>query len=252
MPYTIREFADLAGVTTRTLRYYDEIGLLSPSEIGENGYRYYDHESLLLLQQIMFFRELDVPLKDIRLIVNLPEFNLMEALEEHRVTLQARARRLKTLVETVDQTIATLKGEWIMSEKAYFEGFDETQFEEEVNQRWGNTPQYAESQRKWGSYTDAQKRALKERMGEITRRMVGTDPDLSPDDPGVQRAVNDYFEFLNQTFYACDLEFYRNLSSMWVEDPRFAVNYERIREGGAVFVRDAVHIFCDRNGKLKN
>ena len=247
MSYTIKEFADLAGVTTRALRYYDEIGLLGPSEIGENGYRYYNHESLLLLQQIMFFRELDVPLKEIQWILNLPEFNLVDALEEHRVTLMARAKRLNTLIETVDQTLATLQGEWTMSEKDYFEGFDETKYEEEVKQRWGKTPQYAESQRKWGSYTEAQKQALKEKMGEITRRMVGTDPNLSPDDPGVQQAVKDYFEFLNQTFYTCDLEFYRNLSSMWVEDPRFAINYERIREGGAVFVRDAVHIFCDRN-----
>jgi len=80
MAYTIKEIADLAGVTPRTLRYYDEIGLLGPSQIGENGYRYYDHESLLILQQIMYFRELDVPLKDIQLILNLPEFNLVCAL----------------------------------------------------------------------------------------------------------------------------------------------------------------------------
>lgn len=248
MAYTIKEIADLAGVTPRTLRYYDEIGLLGPSQIGENGYRYYDHESLLILQQIMYFRELDVPLKDIQLILNLPEFNLVSALEDHRLTLQTRVRRLNTLIETVDQTIATIKGEWTMSDKEYFEGFDESQYEEEVKQRWGNTPQYAESQRKWGSYSEEQKQALKEKMGEITLRMVGTDAALTPDDPGVQQAVKEYFEFLNQTFYTCDLEFYRNLSSMWVEDPRFAINYERIREGGSVFVRDAVHIFCDRNG----
>jgi len=200
------------------------------------------------LQQIMYFRELDVPLKDIQLILNLPEFNLVSALEDHRLTLQNRVRRLNTLIETVDQTIATIKGEWTMSDKEYFEGFDESQYEEEVKQRWGNTPQYAESQRKWGSYSEEQKQALKEKMGEITLRMVGTDAALTPDDPGVQQAVKEYFEFLNQTFYTCDLEFYRNLSSMWVEDPRFAINYERIREGGSVFVRDAVHIFCDRNG----
>jgi len=248
MAYTIKEIADLAGVTPRTLRYYDEIGLLGPSQIGENGYRYYDHESLLILQQIMYFRELDVPLKDIQLILNLPEFNLVSALEDHRLTLQTRVRRLNTLIETVDQTIATIKGEWTMSDKEYFEGFDESEYEEEVKQRWGNTPQYAESQRKWGSYSEEQKQALKEKMGEITLRMVGTDAALTPDDPGVQQAVKEYFEFLNQTFYTCDLEFYRNLSSMWVEDPRFAINYERIREGGSVFVRDAVHIFCDRNG----
>ena len=77
MTYTIKEIADLAGVSTRTLRYYDEIGLLSPADTGENGYRYYDQDSLLQLQQILFFKELDVPLKDIRLFMRRPEFNLL-------------------------------------------------------------------------------------------------------------------------------------------------------------------------------
>jgi DNA-binding transcriptional MerR regulator len=81
MSYTIKEIAHLAGVTTRTLRYYDEIGLLTPASIGANGYRYYNLNSLLRLQQILFFRELDVPLKDIHLIMSRPDFNLLDALE---------------------------------------------------------------------------------------------------------------------------------------------------------------------------
>lgn len=248
MPYTIKEIADLAGVTTRTLRYYDEIGLLSPSETGDNGYRYYDQESLLLLQQILFFRELDVPLKDIQQILNRPDFNLLEALEDHRTYLLKRSKRLKTLIETVDQTMATIKGEWIMSDKDYFEGFDETQYEAEAEQRWGNTPQWAQSQKKWASYSKEQREAIKIEGGEITKRMVGTGPELSPDDPDVQAAIRDYHAYINKYFYTCDVEFIRNLADMWVQDPRFTVNYERIREGGAAFVREAVHIFCDRNG----
>jgi len=248
MSYTIKEIADLAGVTTRTLRYYDEIGLLSPSTIGDNGYRIYDQDSLLLLQQVMFFRELDVSLKDIQMILNHPKFNLVAALEEHRVTLQARAKQLKALIETVDLTIDTLKGEWTMSDKDYFEGFDESQYEEEAKQRWGKTPQWAESQKKWASYSKEQKDAIKVEGGEITKRMVGTDPGLSPDDPGVQAAIGDYHAYINKYFYTCDVEFIRNLSDMWVQDPRFAVNYDRIREGGAAFVRKAVHIFADRSG----
>ena len=89
MAYTIKEIADLAGVTTRTLRYYDEIGLLPPAETSANGYRYYDHASLLKLQQILFFRELDVPLKDIQLMMNHPDFNLLDALEGHRAALHS-------------------------------------------------------------------------------------------------------------------------------------------------------------------
>ncbi len=77
--------------------------------------------------------------------------------------------------------------------------------------------------------------------------MVGEDPTLTPDDPGVQTAIGEYHAYINQYFYNCDVEFLRNLSDMWVEDPRFAANYERIREGGAAFVREAVHIYCDKH-----
>ena len=248
MAYTIKEIAELAGVTTRTLRYYDEIGLLAPADTGGNGYRYYDQESLLRLQQILFFRELGVPLSDIQTMMSLPDFSLMEALENHRKALQARASRLDRLIDTVDQTIATIKGEWIMTAKDYFEGFDETRYADEVRERWGQTPQFAESQKKWAGFSKDQKEAIKAEGGRITLRMVGSDPNASPDDPDVQAAVGEYYAYLNRNFYTCDLEFLRGLSDMWVEDPRFAINYERIREGGAAFVREAVHTYCDRNG----
>lgn len=247
MAYTIKEIADLAGVTTRTLRYYDEIGLLEPADTGDNGYRYYDQGSLLRLQQILFFRELDVPLKDIHLIMSRPDFSLLRALEEHRDSLENRAKRLGKLIDTVDRTIETIKGDQIMTAKDYFEGFDETQYEEEARQRWGNTPQYAQSQKKWASYSKEQKDAIKVEGGRLTIRMVSDDPNASPDDPDVQAAIGEYHAYINKYFYTCDVEFLRNLADMWVEDPRFAINYERVREGGAEFVRQAVHIFCDRN-----
>ena len=245
MTYTIKQIADLAGVTTRTLRYYDEIGLLGPSHTGDNGYRYYDHASLLNLQQILFFRELDVPLKEIQAMMRRPDFDLVQSLEEHRRLIEARAERLETLIETIDQTIATIQGEWIMNDKDYFEGFDEAKYNEEAEERWGDTPSYQESQKRWGSYSQDQKDAIKEEGAEITKRMVGTDPNLAPDDPVVQTAVGEYFEYINKYFYPCDAEFLRNLSEMWVQDPRFAQNYDRIREGGAEFVRQAVNLWAD-------
>ena len=248
MTYTIKEIADLAGITTRTLRYYDEIGLLSPAEIGGNGYRYYDRESLLRLQGILFFRELDVPLKEIELLMSRPDFSPLRALEKHRTALRQRARRLDKLIETVDHTIATIRGESEMTDKDYFQGFDETEYEDEVRERWGHTSQYAQSQIKWARYSADQKDAIKQEGGRITERMVTADPNAKPDDPGVQAAVGDYYAYLNKNFYTCDLPFLRGLADMWVADPRFAVNYERLREGGAAFVRDAVHIYCDRNG----
>jgi DNA-binding transcriptional MerR regulator len=247
MTYTIKEIADLAGVTTRTIRYYDEIGLLNPARVGDNGYRYYDQGSLLRLQQILFFRELDVPLKDIQRLMGRPDFDLQGALEKHRRALESRAQQLDKLIETVDQTIATLKGEWMMSDKDYFEGFDEKKYEEEARERWGDTPQFAESQKRWSSYSDKQREAIKEEGGRLTIRMVSEDPNASPDDPDVQAAIGEYHAYINKYFYACDVSFLRGLADGWVTDPRFAINYERVREGGAEFVRDAVHIYCDRH-----
>jgi len=248
MAYTIKEIADLADVTTRTIRYYDEVGLLIPADIGENGYRNYDNGNLLRLQQILFFRELDVPLKEIDLIINRPDFDLVDALAKHRSSLMNKVKRLNALIATIDNTIEAIQGEMKMAEKDYFKGFDETLYEEEVKERWGSVPQYAESCKKWTSFSKEQKETIKAEGRNIAIRMVGTDPNTSPDDLGVQAAVGDYHAYLNKYFYTCDVEFLCGLADVWVEDTRFAVNYEQIREGGAKFVRDAVHIFCDHNG----
>jgi DNA-binding transcriptional MerR regulator len=247
MAYTIKEIADLAGVTTRTIRYYDEIGLLDPALTGDNGYRYYDQDSLLRLQQILFFRELDVPLKEIELVMNGPNYDLLSALGNHRSALQTKVHRLEKLIDTLDKTVSSIKGEGTMSDKDFFAGFDESQYEDEVRERWGDSPRYAESQVKWSSYSKEQKEAIKAEGGRLTVRMVSKDPKASPDDADVQAAVGEYHAYLNKYFYTCELSFLRVLADNWVQDPRFAINYEKIREGGAAFARDAVHIYCDRN-----
>ena len=245
--YSIKEISDLAGVSTRTLRYYDEIHLLPPAKIGQNGYRLYDEQSLLRLQQIMFFRELDVPLKEIAEIIHQPDFDLIGALRKHRQSLKSRAKRLDNLITTLDNTIESLKGARKMAAKEYFEGFDEAKYAEEVQERWGDSRKTAESLKKWSSYTEDEKNSIKEEGGRITRDMVGEDPNLKPDDPNVQKAIGEYLTYLNTYFYTCDAEFLRCLSAMWVEDARFAQVYDGIREGGAKFVREAVQIFCDNS-----
>ena len=247
MRYTIKEIAGLAGVTTRTLRYYDQIGLLLPADIGDNGYRYYNQDSLLKLQQILFFRELDVPLSEIQRIFNQPDFDLKSTLLQHKANLQKRACRLELLITTIDLTLENLEGERNMAAEDFFKGFDQSQYEHEVKARWGDTPQYAESQKKWATYSDEEKEAIKAEGGRITIDMVGEDENTPPDDPKVQTAIGEYYTYLNKYFYNCDVGFLRNLADMWEADPRFAVNYERIRPGGSVFVRQAVHIYCNRN-----
>lgn len=245
MTYTIKQIADLAGVTTRTLRYYDQIGLLEPQGTHGNGYRFYDESSLLRLQQILFFREMDVPLNEITHIMSSPEFSTLDALEQHKKALVRRSERINTLITTVDRTIAEIKGETTMTAKEHFDGFDEKKYEEEAKQRWGQDDKYVVSQKRWKSYSDAEKQAIKEAGAQFTLRMVTEDPAVKPDDPAVQAAIGEYLAYLNKYFYPCDAETLRGLSNMWVEDSRFSANYENIREGGAAFVRDAVHVFAD-------
>lgn len=134
-----------------------------------------------------------------------------------------------------------------MSAKDVFDGFDESQYEDEVSERWGDSPKFAESQTKWSSYSEEQKEAIKAEGRRLTVRMVSEDPEASPDDADVQAAIGEYHAYLNQYFYTCEISFLRGLADGWVQDPRFAINYERIREGGAAFVREAVQLYCDRN-----
>ncbi len=196
------------------------------------------------MQQILLFRELEVPLDEIRHILLQPDFNLKDALKNHNISLRKRIIRLEELITTVEQTIKTIKGDMQMSEQEIFKGFDETEYEDEARERWGNTTRYAESRRKWVSYSKEQKEKIKEEGGKIIERIVTTNPGAIPEDTDVQMAVSDYLAYLNKYFYTCNAEFFRNLSNMWVQDERFAINYERVREGGAAFVKDAVYVFC--------
>jgi hypothetical protein len=132
-----------------------------------------------------------------------------------------------------------------MTDKDYFAGFDHSEYEEEARQHWGKTSMYIESQKKWNSYSAEQKEAIKAESRRLTVRMVGKNANTTPDDPDVQAAIGEYLAYLNRYFYACDADYLRGLADMWVTDPRFAANYERVRKGGAAFMREAVHFYCD-------
>ena len=127
--FTVKQLSKLAGVTPRTLHHYDEIGLLKPSRVGDNGYRYYGEESVLRLQQILFYRELDIPLEEIKKIMGRRDFDVLGALQTHKDALKKQVTRLNRLIDTVDNTINHLKGNTTMSDKAYFEGFSEEEQE---------------------------------------------------------------------------------------------------------------------------
>ena len=132
--YTVKELSSLAGVSVRTLHYYDQIGLLSPARIAQNGYRQYDDAALLRLQQILFYRELDFKLKDIKELLDAPDFEQVSALESHWDALWSRLARTERLIRTVEDTISHLKGEKEMSKKALFQAFSEEQQEKYAKQ----------------------------------------------------------------------------------------------------------------------
>ena len=160
--FTVKELSKLAGVTPRTLHHYDAIGLLKPSRVGNNGYRYYGEKSLLRLQQILFYRELDMPLEDIKKMMAQRRFDMLKALESHKFALKKRMDRLERLLQTVDNTINDLKGKKKMNLKGLFEGFSEEEQEkyaEEAAQRW-NTETVHASNKKWKSYSDAEKKKI--------------------------------------------------------------------------------------------
>lgn len=125
MSYTVKKIARISGVSPRTLRFYDEIGLLKPAYYGDNNYRYYKEEQLLLLQQILFFRELDFPLSDIQGIMSGPDFDKIETLGAHKINLKKRLEKTEVLIKTIDKTISHLRGETKMQPRNIYEGFQE-------------------------------------------------------------------------------------------------------------------------------
>src|SRR5574340_346317 len=173
--FTVKKLSTLAGVTPRTLHHYDAIGLLKPTHVGENGYRYYGEEALLRLQQILFYRELGLPLEDIKQIVGRHDFDVLGALHSHKAALNKQAARLKRLIETVDHTILYLKGEKSMSEKAFFEGFSEEEQEkyaQEAEQMYDPEIVRA-SNKKWKAYPPEKKEQIFAEGKAIYQDMIG-------------------------------------------------------------------------------
>lgn len=238
--YTVKQLSQMAGVSPRTLRYYDQIGLLKPEAYGANGYRFYGEESLLRLQQILFFKELDFSLEEIRTLMDRSDFDLIQALHAHRQALEGRIERLNRLIETVDNTILHLRGEKIMSNQDFYQGFDEArqqQLSEEAEERWGET--VAQSQQRWSRLSRAEKNDFLAQMHAISTN-IAANMDKGPQSAEVQEWIDRWYRFINDECYDCSLEVFENLGHMYVDDPRFKETYEKIRPGMAAFMDQAM------------
>lgn len=239
---TVRQVADLTGVSVRTLHYYDEIGLLHPSAVGENGYRQYDEEDVRLLQQILFFRELDFPLKEIRAIIQNPSFDKTQALRRHRELLLLKRRRLGRLIALVDDT---LKGDDSMS----FDAFTTEELQKargeyaaEARERYGATDAYKQSEQKTRAYKKEDWESLSGEMNDLFRRLASV-MDKDPGDPLVQALVKEWQALITARFYDCSDEILGSLGEMYVEDERFTKNIDRFSPGLSRFLRDAIRIY---------
>lgn len=241
----INEVAKLTGITVRTLHYYDEIDLLKPSKITEAGYRLYDEDVIALLQQILFFRELDFPLNEIKDIITSPAFSKTEALKEHKKLLIKKRERIDRLIHLVDKII---EGEDNMS----FKEFDMTEienmkkkYESEVKERWGNSDAYAESEKKTRNYDKKKWQQINEESKEILKAFADN-KDKAPDSKEVQALVSKWQNFITERFYKCTNEILSGLGEMYLADERFKKNIDKNGEGTAKFMSKAIKIYCKK------
>jgi DNA-binding transcriptional MerR regulator len=243
--FTVKQLSKLAGVTPRTLHHYDDIGLLKPSRIGENGYRYYGEEALLKLQQILFYRELDMPLDEIRKIMGRRDFDLLNALQSHRAALQKQAARLSQLLVTVDNTIQHIKGEKLMSQKGLFKGFSEEEQEklaQEAEQKY-DPATVRESNRKWKAYSKEKKDAILAEGNQIYTDMIAAMP-KGASSAEVQAIVERWRSHMDY-FWTPNLDQLLGLASMYNEDPKFKANFDDMHPKLAEFMREAVTAYVE-------
>ncbi len=248
MIYTVQKLATIAGVSVRTLHYYDQVGLLKPCSVKANGYRLYGEDELLRLQQILFFKELDFPLLAIKRILSSPHFDMRQALRDQRRMIQLKKNRLDRLIKTIDRTIKKINKEITMNDKELYGNFSKEEIEkytEEARQKWGHTDAFKQSQervRKMGK--DGLNKVLKA-SGELTIKIAETmKAGLNPKSNEVQRLIALHYDGL-RAFYEPSLEIYRGLSNAYITDERFKANYENITKGLAQFMHDAMVAYCE-------
>jgi DNA-binding transcriptional MerR regulator len=248
MQYTVKELSKLAGVSVRALHHYDAIGLLIPETHTNAGYRLYGSKELMRLQQILFFKELDFPLDAIRILLDNPGFDEADALAKHRALLIKRRDRLDGLLDTVEQTLKSIKGDEKMDDQELFENFDMAQIEEqkakytaEVNEKYTGWEQ-CDKTKNYGRKEWAEVIRLGKQIQEGLAALM--DEGREPADPAVQAVIDRHFRYIDDSFYNCTLDIYEGLSDLYVDDRRFTQNIDKVRAGLAKFQSRAMKAYC--------
>jgi len=250
MEYTINKLAKIAGISTRTLRYYDELGLLSPARISSNGYRIYGQKEVDQLQQILFYRELGVPLQQIKSILAAKDFDAQAALESHLSALLAKRKQLDLLIANVEKTIKATRGEVYMSDQEKFQGFlqklvddNERQYGQEARAKYG-TESVDRSNAKVLNMSQDQYAELEKLTAELNETLKAAFEQGDPASELAQKACELHKRWLCFFWDGYSKEAHIGVTQMYVDDPRFTAYYDKIAVGCAAFLRDAVKIYC--------
>ena len=240
MKMRIQEFARLTGVSVRTLHYYDEIELLVPACVDKDtGYRYYDQASLLRMQEILFYRELDFSLKSIGQILSSPKYDAKQSLSEQRNLLILKKERLERLISAIDHA---MKGENVMS------AFDNSKFDAykaEARQRWGNTDAYREHAERTKNYSKTKWKELAGEMNKIFAEFaLCMKNGETPDSAEVQNLVKTLQDHITGNYYPCTNEILAGLGQMYAADERFRSSIDGNGDGTARFVSEAIEAYC--------
>ena len=245
MKLHVREFAKLTGVSVRTLHFYDEIGLLKPSSVDEqNGYRFYDECSLTRMQEILFYRELDFPLKEIRMILSSPDYDKQNALKEQKRLLTLKKERLERLISALD---GAMKGEIVnmnVFDNSEFEAKRE-EYAKEAKEKWGDTAAYKESAEKTADYSADRWEQINSVMNDKIAEFADCKrKGFAPDSKQAQALAKNWQDFITENYYTCTKEILASLGQMYVADQRFLKNIDRHGNGTARFMSDAIKAYC--------
>ena len=245
MDWSIQDIARMTGTTSRTLRHYDDVGLLPPSRIGANGYRYYDGEALVRLQRILLLRDLGLGLTAIGEVLT-QQISTSDALRTHLDWLRQERKRLGDQIVSLERTIASIEGEEPLVAENMFNGFDNSQYKTEVVERWGQKA-WDTSNNWWNNLSPAERQAMQQEQIEIANdygmAMLAGE---AADSELAQAITQRHFEWLSRTGKP-GKDHFIGLGQMYVDDPRFTANYDKYGTGTAVFIRDAMEVYAERN-----
>lgn len=249
--YTVRELAELSGVSVRTLHHYDELGLVHPKR-SANNYRSYGPEEVDRLQQVLLYREAEMPLSDIKRLLEDPSFDACQALSGHLTELRSRRERLESLIASVEKTLACMEGGKPMKDKEKFEAFkkslvdeNEKQYGKEVRERWGDDAADASNAKVMGMSEEKYQRT-QELQEEMTQALLAGMELGDAAGPDAQRAADLHRQWLCMFWKdgTYSKEAHVGLAEMYVSDERFKEYYEAMAPGATEFLRDAIKAYC--------